>query len=149
MVSTTFTLLGNIDVSRLPNWKIIFLICFMPLVEQFINLLVVFSLFASISAVLEANNDFTITIEETSKSIFVLENDLYPSTITMTVLRAPNNGTAIVHITDPPIKEPYDVIYTPNYNFIGIDSFVYAISAGDGKISNATVIVGVRPYNEE
>ena len=66
----------------------------------------------------------------------------------MSILRIPNNGTAVVD-NRPNSPELYYALYIPDYDFIGIDSFVYAISDADGKSSNATVIVGVRLYNEE
>jgi len=89
-----------------------------------------------------AGNDIIITNEDTEVSIDVLENDSDENgdNLTITSVASGSNGTtAIVN---------NQVVYTPNSNFNGADSFNYEISDGNGGSDTATVTVNVAPVND-
>ncbi|MCB1148793.1 MAG: tandem-95 repeat protein, partial [Chlamydiia bacterium] len=70
-------------------------------------------------------------------TINVLANDTDPEgdNLTITIISGPANGTTQVVAGQ--------VVYTPNGNFIGSDSFTYRISDGNGGLSSANVSVVV------
>ncbi|MGE4013528.1 MAG: Ig-like domain-containing protein, partial [Alphaproteobacteria bacterium] len=90
-----------------------------------------------------AGNDEATTDENVPVTINVLSNDSDPDGDTPSVLAAGNgtNGTTGVG-TDG------QIVYTPNAEFEGTDSFVYTIVDGDGGTSTATVNVSVIGENE-
>jgi hypothetical protein len=84
-----------------------------------------------------ANNDSAATMQGTPATILVLANDTDPDGDTLFIQSTtqPSNGTvSIVNGT---------VVYTPNANFTGTDSFQYTISDGYGGTATATVEVTV------
>ncbi|SOD13754.1 DUF7507 domain-containing protein, partial [Pedobacter xixiisoli] len=90
-----------------------------------------------------ANNDNTVTPPNTSINIAVLDNDtkggsnLVPSTLV--IVQQPQHGTLSI---DPATGR---VIYTPNANYQGTDSFTYTIKDANGFVSNiATVTIEVK-----
>lgn len=81
-----------------------------------------------------ARNDVDTTSKNTAKNVVVKLNDedcddLTP-TLTVTVASQPVNGSAAVVANV--------ITYTPNNNFVGIDSFTYTLSDGQAS-SNAKV----------
>ena len=66
-----------------------------------------------------------------------------PSSTAITI-SSPTNGTALVNDNGTP-NDPIDdfVVYTPNPNFTGNDSFTYTIEDSNGDTSTATVSIGV------
>jgi hypothetical protein len=65
-----------------------------------------------------------------------------PATATVTIASTPTNGTVSVQ-TDK------TVLYTPNFNFFGTDSFTYTVTDSEGGVSNAaTVTVTVNAVND-
>lgn len=91
-----------------------------------------------------AVDDAATTPEDTAVTIPVLANDsdedsdvLFVSTVT-----PPANGTAVIN------PENTGVIYTPNLNFNGTDSFSYTVSDGRGGTASATVTITVTAVND-
>ena len=83
-----------------------------------------------------AKNDSDSTDEDTPVIIEVLSNDSDPDSDTLTTTgivsgSGPNNGVATLTVNG-------SIVYTPNPNFNGQDSFVYSISDGNGGADTAT-----------
>ena len=86
-----------------------------------------------------AEDDSTATRPNTPVSVPVLTNDSDPNHDPITIERIvtpPENGTVSF---DP----DGTLVYTPNGNFVGTDTFVYEISDGKGGTDTATVTVVV------
>ncbi|MGB6297254.1 MAG: tandem-95 repeat protein [Rivularia sp. (in: cyanobacteria)] len=89
-----------------------------------------------------AANDSIVINEDTQINIDVLANDSDEDADNLTVssVNPANNGvTAIVD---------NQIVYTPQANFNGIDSFSYEIDDGNGGIDTATVTVNVQAVND-
>ena len=94
-----------------------------------------------------ANPDFATTPEDTPISIPVLANDTDVDNAlnasSLVVVSGPANGSAVVQSTTGMI------LYTPQANFTGNDSFTYQVKDASGALSNvATVSVTVTPVND-
>ena len=90
-----------------------------------------------------ADDDTASTDEDTSVNIDVLANDTDSAdgdTLMISDAADPAHGSA--EISDGKI------IYTPDDNFNGSDSFVYTADDGNGGSANATVTVSVAPVND-
>ena len=89
-----------------------------------------------------AVNNNASTNENTSVEVFALANDTDVDGDTLTVTGATNgsNGTVSINGSGNPV-------YSPNFNFSGIDSFTYDISDGIGGVDTATVTVTVNSVN--
>ena len=89
-----------------------------------------------------AVDDAVITDEDTALTISVLSNDsdLDGDTLGIIGVTDGSNGTVAISGTD--------VVYTPDADFNGTDSFTYTISDGNGVGSTATVTVTVNPVND-
>ena len=83
-----------------------------------------------------AANDEATTPINTPIVIDVLHNDTPHGTVTPHITTIPTNGTAVVNHDNT-------VTYTPNTNFVGIDTFVYEICNIDGVCVTATVTIRV------
>ncbi|WP_299060350.1 Ig-like domain-containing protein [uncultured Polaribacter sp.] len=100
-----------------------------------------------------ATNDPATVNEDASVTVLVLTNDTFggdgPSTSAITVTSAPSNGTAVVNNGGTP-SDPTDdtIVYTPNANYFGADSFVYQICDLDGDCDTATVNVTVNSVDD-
>jgi len=101
-----------------------------------------------------ANPDSATTPEDTAKEINVSENDTDPEgsldPASVKVVNPPSNGSAAL------ISPAGTILYTPNLNFNGVDSFVYQI-CDTGKpgldgtpplCASAKVTVTVTPVND-
>ncbi|WP_405198558.1 tandem-95 repeat protein [Christiangramia sp. LLG6405-1] len=88
-----------------------------------------------------AVDDSATTAEDTAVSIDVLDNDSDPDgdTISINDFTQPANGT--VTLVDG------ELVYTPNTDFTGTDTFEYTITDGD-QTDTATVTVTVTPVND-
>ncbi len=88
-----------------------------------------------------AVDDNASTPEDTSVTIEVLLNDSDPDgdALTITSVSAAPNGAAVINVGT--------VIYTPNPDFNGADTFTYTISDGQAS-ATATVTVDVTPVND-
>ena len=90
-----------------------------------------------------AEDDQASTFQETPVDISVLENDSDPDgdLITLASHTQPTNGTATC--------ENGICTYTPKSDFVGTDTFDYAISDPDGESSTATVTITVSQLQPE
>ncbi len=101
-----------------------------------------------------ATDDSTTTDEETPVTIDVTDNDTDVEDVSptgeITIVDEPENGTVEIDDNDTPGDTSDDqVIYTPNENYNGTDSFTYTVEDSDGVTSNpATVDVTVDPVND-
>jgi uncharacterized delta-60 repeat protein/uncharacterized repeat protein (TIGR01451 family) len=91
-----------------------------------------------------AVDDFVVTDEDTPVTVAVLANDVDPDgdVLSVTAVSVPANGAAVID-TDGTI------VYTPNANFNGVDSFTYTIDDGWGGTDTATVSVTVNDVNDD
>ena len=94
-----------------------------------------------------ATNDMASTAEDTAVSINVASNDSdidtgdSVDTGSLAVVTGPSDGSAVVSAGE--------ILYTPDANFNGSDSFTYTIDDSTGATSNtATVIVNVTSVND-
>jgi len=88
-----------------------------------------------------ATADLAATVENSPVFVNVLANDSDPdgNTLTVTSVSPGTNGSATVNAG-------MIVIYRPNPNFTGIDSFIYTISDSQGGFATNTVSVTVWPF---
>ncbi|NDJ84507.1 MAG: tandem-95 repeat protein [Chloroflexi bacterium] len=90
-----------------------------------------------------AVDDPSHTDEDTAVTLFVLRNDFDPDpgdVLTITAVSDPANGTVST--------DGSTVVYVPDANFNGTDSFTYTISDGNGGTDTATVPMTVNPVND-
>jgi len=89
-----------------------------------------------------AQDDSAGTDEDVPVTIDVLGNDIDPDGDTLTVesVAQPANGSVA--------NDGSDVVYTPDPDFHGVDTFVYTTSDGNGETDTATVTVTVDPVND-
>ena len=90
-----------------------------------------------------AVDDAADTPEDTPVTISVLGNDSDPDRDTLTVVgvSAPTHGTAVAADTG-------EVVYTPEPDFHGTDSFTYVVGDGSGLTARAAVDVTVLPVDD-
>jgi hypothetical protein len=90
------------------------------------------------------NNDAVATNEDTALAIQVLNNDsdVDGGSLVITSVTQPANGSVIRNAGNTA------VIYTPNANFNGTNSFGYTVSDGNGGSASGTVTVTVNPVND-
>jgi len=88
------------------------------------------------------NDDSATTDEDTSVTIDVLSNDsdVEGDDLTITNLSTPSNGTVKV--------EDGKLLYTPNENFNGTDSFTYTPNDGSTDGNSVTVSITVNAVND-
>ncbi|WP_052084267.1 Ig-like domain-containing protein [Dokdonia sp. MED134] len=93
-------------------------------------------------------NDSTTTSEDTAVEIDVTDNDNFgsdgPNDSVIVITEQPDNGTVTVDDGGTP-NDPTDdsVIYTPDPDFNGTDTFEYEITDSNGDSETATVVVTV------
>ena len=89
-----------------------------------------------------AGDDAEETPEDTPVTIDVLGNDsdVDGDALTVVEVSAPTHGTAVV--------DTGAVVYTPEPDFHGTDSFTYVVGDGSGLTARAAVDVTVRPVND-
>jgi len=86
-------------------------------------------------------NDMTeTTAEDTAKTITLDATDIDSNTLTTEILSNPVHGEVSV--------SGLVVIYTPNANYNGLDSFTYKVSDGLLESNTATVTLTVNPVND-
>ncbi|MEH2367449.1 MAG: Ig-like domain-containing protein [Nostoc sp.] len=98
-----------------------------------------------------AVNDTATTNEDTPVTINVLANDTDPNSdpLSLSSFTNPTNGTITRNDNGTPANLTDDrLIYTPNANYSGSDSFTYTISDGKGGTSTATVNLTVQAVNK-
>ena len=98
----------------------------------------------------EAQNDSAITNEDTAVTINVLDNDSdIEGDSTLSVVTNPSNGSAVVNTNNTPGVLTDDfIIYTPNLNTNGTDSFTYQLNDGVNPPATATVNLTINPVND-
>ena len=84
-----------------------------------------------------AENDTASTDEDIAVSLSVLSNDsdVDGDTLIISSVTNPLNGTAVIN--------GINIIYEPNTNYSGTDSFTYTVSDGNGGSATATVHITV------
>ncbi len=94
-----------------------------------------------------AVNDEFATLEDFGPSRFrVLDNDIaVPASAVLTITDKTDGAHGTVSIS----TDGKEIIYTPNANFQGIDSFTYTIEDDGGETSTATVTVTVTDVNDD
>ena len=75
--------------------------------------------------------------------VLVNDNDVDGDTVTVTAVSDPAHGTAAVS------PDGLSVLYTPDSDYFGPDSFTYTISDGNGGTAIATVNVTVENVNDD
>ncbi|EKV03514.1 integrin/UnbV like protein [Leptolyngbya sp. PCC 7375] len=84
-----------------------------------------------------ANDDTATTAQNSAIQVQVLANDTDVDGDALTVLSASEGSNGSTSIEDN------QILYTPNADFVGTDSFTYEISDGNGDTSTATVDVTI------
>ncbi|WP_299149594.1 Ig-like domain-containing protein, partial [uncultured Dokdonia sp.] len=98
-------------------------------------------------------NDSANTNEDTAVEIDVTDNDSFgsdgPNDSVIVITEQPDNGTVTVDDGGTP-NDPTDdsVIYTPDPDFNGTDTFEYEITDSNGDSETATVVVTVTPEED-
>ncbi|MBN2534616.1 MAG: tandem-95 repeat protein, partial [Spirochaetales bacterium] len=89
-----------------------------------------------------AANDTATTSEDTAVTIDVRANDtdMDGDTLSISSVGTPSNGTAAINAGR--------IVYTPDANYNGNDSFTYTVSDGKGGTDTATVTVTVNAVND-
>ena len=93
-----------------------------------------------------ALDDLASTVEDTSVTIAVLDNDSDVEALdlgSVGIVDSPING--IVSVSTP----TGDVTYTPDRDFSGTDRFRYEVADVDGSVASALVTVEVAPVNDK
>ena len=90
-----------------------------------------------------AGNDTASVNEDGSVNIAVLDNDsdVEGDALTVSEVTQPANGKTVINAGSR-------VVYTPNHDFNGSDSFTYTVSDGHGGTATATVSVAVAAVND-
>lgn len=91
-----------------------------------------------------ANDDNATTNEDTAKTIDVLTNDTDVDRDSLSVfdVTQPSHGHVAIG------NGSLNVIYTPNANYNGMDSFSYTVSDGHNGTDTATVTMTITPVND-
>ncbi|TFH06805.1 MAG: tandem-95 repeat protein, partial [Candidatus Atribacteria bacterium] len=89
-----------------------------------------------------AQDDLAVTGEDSSTTILVLPNDSDPEDDPLSIqsITQPLHGAVVGNATS--------ILYTPDPQYSGSDSFTYTISDGHGGTSTATVVIQVLPIND-
>jgi len=100
----------------------------------------------TVTSVTDIKDDSATTLEDTSVTISVLSNDGFSGTNhAVTGVSAPANGSVVINADGT-------IIYTPNPDFNGIDTFTYTVTVtnqdGTKTTETGTVTVTVTPVND-
>ncbi len=90
-----------------------------------------------------ASNDTAATAEDTAVTIDVLANDADPDMDVLVVDTVTNGAHGAV------ANNTTDVVYTPEADWNGTDSFTYTVTDSQGGTDLATVTVVVNPVNDD
>jgi Ca2+-binding RTX toxin-like protein len=98
----------------------------------------------------DAVNDAAVTDEDTAVTINVLANDIDidGDAINLETFSQGTNGTVTLNNNGTADKTDDKLVYTPNANFSGTDSFTYSVSDDQGGIDTATVTITVNPIED-
>ena len=100
---------------------------------------------------IDAAADAANTLEDTLVDIDVLANDTASDggDVTITGVTQGANGTVAINNGGTPVDQTDDtIIYTPNADFNGTDTFTYSITDAAGEVATGTVTVNVAPVND-
>lgn len=92
---------------------------------------------------INAINDSVNTFEDSSVTINVLANDSYVTTAPINIT-AMNGSNGLTYIAE---SIPYQITYTPDSDFNGMDTFSYTITQGE-KTSSADVNITIEAVND-
>ncbi len=90
-----------------------------------------------------ANDDTETTTEDLATFVSVLANDTDAENDPLTITEVTQGANGAVTIDDE------GIIYTPNADFNGTDSFTYTIDDGNGGTDIATAMITVNPINDD
>ncbi|MGS2725782.1 Ig-like domain-containing protein [Psychroserpens sp. BH13MA-6] len=129
------------------------------MLKNYLKLFGIFTLFLAyyscsdddnyVAVTIQANNDSVEVLQNNSISIAVLSNDTnIPSSGTLSST-SPQHGTVEVLDTEATPEDPSDdtILYTPNLDYNGADSFQYTICNSNGSCATATVSITVLPVS--
>ncbi|MEM8685569.1 MAG: Ig-like domain-containing protein, partial [Pseudomonadota bacterium] len=100
----------------------------------------------------EAVDDTASTDEDTPVAIDVLANDSdvdASDVLQITAVGAASNGTVVIDGKGTADTTDDEIVYTPDANFSGADTFTYTVEDGNGGSATATVTVTVSAINDE
>ena len=92
------------------------------------------------SSASQAVNDTGSTNEETAVTLNPTANDISVSPSTIAISSNPTNGTATISGTS--------IVYQPDTDFSGSDSFQYQVTGTDGVVRTANVSIAVNGVND-
>lgn len=98
-----------------------------------------------------ADDSVAIDEDTASVSVDVLDNDGVDlgGTLVIDAVSSPGNGSAFIDDNSTPtVSDDDQIIYSPNPDFFGTDTFTYTVSDGLGGTDSATVTVTVGPIND-
>jgi hypothetical protein len=87
-----------------------------------------------------ANSQSVITDEDNAVSITLIASDIEGDPLTFSVVSGPGHGTLS--------GSPPDLIYTPDTNYNGPDSFTFKANDGSIDSNTATVSITIEPIND-
>lgn len=90
-----------------------------------------------------ANPQYVITPEDTPVTIYLTGADPEDDPLTFSIATGPAHGS-LTETDDPKV-----VIYTPDHDYFGMDSFIFQVTEEDGDSSQATVTIEVTPVADD
>jgi hypothetical protein len=93
-----------------------------------------------------ANSDTATTNEDNSVTIHLSGSDADGDTLTFSIVTPPAHGS--LGAITPTGPTTADVVYSPNLNYNGTDSFVFQVNDGNGGTSNGTITITIVPVND-
>lgn len=87
-----------------------------------------------------ANSDTATTVQNSPVEVDVLTNDSDPDggTLTLSITTPPAHGTAIITADNT-------IVYTPDTDYVGSDSFTYQATNSSGNSDTAVVAITINP----
>jgi large repetitive protein len=104
------------------------------------------------NALPEATAQSVSTDEDTPKTITLSGSDTEGAALTFAIVEAPDHGglgaIGVPVCAGTPSACTADVIYTPDANYAGPDSFTFTVSDGTSDSALATVSITINPVND-
>ena len=94
-----------------------------------------------------AGDDVATLYENTSIAIYVLDNDSDPDGDELSITKVTDPAHGTVTLVEKSFLSDEHVTYTPDEDYSGSDTFLYAISDGHGGLDEAKVVITVTPNN--
>ncbi|UMY66599.1 MULTISPECIES: Ig-like domain-containing protein [unclassified Flavobacterium] len=97
-----------------------------------------------------AGDNNSVTVEDTPVPVFVLANDNFGTNgmaagAMIEILAPPANGVAFVNNNGTPSVSDDIILYTPNADFNGFDTFPYRITNASGQTADAMITISIAP----